>query len=288
MAEFEDDELFCNEKNVILKTQWEVTRNHLRYYLLKHLPQFQENTLILILCGKHGLPSGKLDETDEGLFHDFKPMEKLLCKDGHEELLRKQKIEISVQKIDDWFDNPQMGFECLSKNNERPIVLVLATCFSKVNELNDVLRSAGVFSFLRMAKDRAEFCNFFVLDSEQHEIIKKISDDHGKNDISQTKNVLLWGDNGTGKTLLLAEALLMRISFYIQMDMLDKVVVFVTSYNQDAQKLVTDVISKYLDDLGDKIQINYIGGLESVMKGKFEKKCSRPFLISSLFRSWAV
>ena len=70
---------------------------------------------------------------------------------------------------------------------------------------------------------------------------------------SRTKNVLLWGNHGTGKTLLLAEALRMKIGFYKNKKA--KFKIFVTSYMYGTL-LLEDYKQKFL--IGEDCDVRFM------------------------------
>ena len=103
----------------------------------------------------------------------------------------------------------------------RPIVLILASCWSHNSEISNILRSTGLYSVIRMIEDKADLTagRMFRLDDTQMEVIEKVKDDHTKNENPGSlgaKNVLLFGSHGTGKTILLTEIMLMRLAYYFK------------------------------------------------------------------------
>ena len=110
----------------------------------------------------------------------------------------------------------------LNQDESMEIFLVLAMCYSNVSITNDILRSAGIYSNLIISEDRGRTSKgrCLTLDKDQSLILKEVSDYHANFDDGQLlqenkpKNILLWGSSGTGKTLILAQLLLMRVSHY--------------------------------------------------------------------------
>ena len=53
--------------------------------------------------------------------------------------------------------------------NHNPTVISLSFCYTNVSELNDILRSAGIYTVLIMSKDRANITEgkYVILDSIQ-------------------------------------------------------------------------------------------------------------------------
>ena len=66
-----------------------------------------------------------------------------------------------------------------------PHVLIFASCFSQESEINDILRSEGLFSVLNVAAERGEITcgNVFKLEPEQQDVLKKIADNFKIKDV---------------------------------------------------------------------------------------------------------
>ena len=67
--------------------------------------------------------------------------------------------------------------EFLSK--QVPIVLILASCFSFKSQICDILRSTGLLTVFNVLEERGDITNgnMFLLDPEQQEFFKIISDE---------------------------------------------------------------------------------------------------------------
>ena len=89
----------------------------------------------------------------------------------------------------------------------RPTILSLASCHMNISELNDQLRSHGVYALLIMDNDRACITAGRLLqcDDEQAAFIQKVA--QGK-----PQNLFIWGSQGTGKTILALNCLAMKAS----------------------------------------------------------------------------
>ena len=63
---------------------------------------------------------------------------------------------------------------------DAPYVFILATCHSYINEVNNILRSYGLYAALRISEDRGELTNgrIFQLDEDQKHVLRKIVEDH--------------------------------------------------------------------------------------------------------------
>ena len=80
------------------------------------------------------------------------------------------------------------------------------------------------------------------LDEMQRYFIQKVAED-------QPKNIFLWGSSGTGKTLLLTQALNIKLSYYKKLGL--PINVFVSSYTFTDDQLMEDFRQKYLINLKD-------------------------------------
>ena len=140
--------------------------------------------------------------------------------------------------------------------------MFLAWCFTERSEINDILRSAGVYSALKLSENRSSLTGrYFVLDDAQKELIELIAKDHEQaqspGDLDY-KNVFLWGNSGTGKTVMLAELISMRISYYkrcMKVDKDFKLNVIVTAESAGSQ-LLEDLKTRYLSHLKKEANIN--------------------------------
>ena len=116
--------------------------------------------------------------------------------------------------------------------------------------LNNVLRAAGIYSVVILNKDRADITEdrCIELDKIQRKIVEVVAE-------NQPQNIFLWGSSGTGKTIMLAEALKMKISQYMKKGV--KLNIFVTSYMATPESQLMIVLKdKYLSHMppGHKVQ----------------------------------
>ena len=124
-----------------------------------------------------------------------------------------------------------------------PTVLLLAFCWSERSELQDILRSAGIYAAMVLSEDLKEVTQdrYVKLDPCQKKVIEEMAS-------RRWRNVFLWGTNGTGKTLMLCEGVKMKMSRCKQDGR--EVRVFVTTYEDKAAELLKDLKRKYLPNLG--------------------------------------
>ena len=234
--------MIISARDRITMRQW---RTHLAGAWERLMP---ENTRLLVLAGIHGQEDGRLGDRED-------PDEDAFVKDCHKQvnILKKAKDEQILQ------DNIVIEVEDIGKHKERnefdsdkfirkvrdfsPTVLLLAFCWSKLSELNDVLRSAGIYTGMVLKEERAQITEsrHVELDEGQKTVIMMIAE-------KKPQNIFLWGSIGAGKTLLLVEALLMKMSQYKREGR--QVNIIVTAFGSTSDSaLVEDFRNKYLSSL---------------------------------------
>ncbi len=179
--------------------------------LLKHWNHLMtDNARLLILGGNHGTKSGKLGQYSEKGDKALKKHVKRIHYEKDEDMSRRN-ISIVYDCISDYLDkdNRKPIGDSLAQVvvEHQPTLLMLASCHTSHSLLNDYFRSHGIYSIFILQKEREQFtegrCIF--LDEEQKSVLLKISE-------QKPKLVLLDGNFGTGKTVLLMEALRIKIS----------------------------------------------------------------------------
>ena len=98
---------------------------------------------------------------------------------------------------------------------------------------------------------------------------KKIYNKWRKADHHQLKNVLLAGSSGTGKTIVLAEALHMRIAYYMRKNVCLNIIIAV--FDGGANKLLKELQEKYFPSLKENkilerrgVNVEFFSGFESL------------------------
>ena len=131
----------------------------------------------------------------------------------------------------------------------RPIVVIFASCFSYHSEIKDYLCTQGVLASLTLNRDKGEITQgrIFALDSQQRDVLKKISNCI---DEDRLQHVFLTGSGGTGKTLLLVEILRMYLAYYKLKGIKTKVLVMTydNGISEDG-RLIEDLKTKYLSNM---------------------------------------
>ena len=189
---------FHVENGVIITTKEEVTVQHVFNYLTENLDKFRVGSEFITVCGVHGGENGKLGEADEDFRYDYEMMNRWFK--NHQKYSKQAKmvedrkyvmetvLEVSSEEAetqdgtyvlqDDSKAKLKTKFEeVLAK--QVPMVLILASCFSFKSQICDILRSTGLLTVINVLEERGEITNqnMFLLDPEQQEFFKIISDE---------------------------------------------------------------------------------------------------------------
>ena len=224
-----------------------------RKYLASHWDRLMpENTRLLVLAGIHGMKDGRLggrEDREDGFVEDSRSQLRVLQRAKAAEIAEK-KITMDVEDVGRHDDLGQLGE---AVRQFRPTVLVLAFCWSKESQLNDVLRAAGIYTAMTLREERAQITEsrLVELDQGQEDVVRKIAD-------QKSRNIFLWGSSGTGKTLMLVEALLMKISQYRREGRRVKVIVSSFLAYSDEDSLMVDFKQRYLTSLVDKENVSFV------------------------------
>ena len=130
-------------------------------------------------------------------------------------------------------------------------MLALAWCYSMKSDVSLVLRQKGILARMVIENDMREICNNpnAKLDYKQAEIIEKLANE-------KPRNVLLWGSSGTGKTIILTQALGIKASYFKRQN--KEMRIIVSSFGVkliQPKKLMAELQCKYLCHLKhEKIQ----------------------------------
>ena len=123
-----------------------------------------------------------------------------------------------------------------------PKVLALAWCYSMKSDVSTALRKKGILARMVIEHDLREICKNpnAKLDDRQAEIIEKVANEN-------PRNIILWGSSGTGKTILLTQALGIKASHFKRQNIEMRIIV--SSFGcleTQPKKLMEDMESKYL------------------------------------------
>ena len=287
------------ENNVILTTKDEISCQQTFNYLCMNLDRFRIGSEFVVVCGIHGAPDGEMREGDEDFryeyemifrwFHEQSKYQRRAPRNGKPfELVKKRQYQMgtvlevsSVENPDDegkykLDENSKLALKAQFERllvTKRPVVLILASCWSHGGEISGILRSCGIYSTIRLLQDQGDLTEgqFFKLDSNQNDILSIVAADHNQNDHNQlrSKNVFLYGSHGTGKTILLSEIFMMRIDYYNinRISLFKKIFVSFTAYSEDYQ-LLRDIKEKHNEILPNFIQYSDLKSLCHGMYGR--------------------
>ena len=212
-------EVFHVERNVIITANTEIDGHKLEKFLLNNLDKFQEKTDFIVLSGHHHEKNENdgtvsVGKTDSALTDGFDgALERLLqhskshsCKTDCQKCMWKAKkfknssIYIKTIKRDGKYIISEAGkgkikskFEDLL-TSKKPHVLIFASCFSHLSEINHTLRASGLYSCLLVSNERSDITLGKVchLDKEQQVLLQDVikEDDNG---IFLIKDVIIGG-----------------------------------------------------------------------------------------------
>ena len=212
-------EVFHVERNVIITANTEIDGKNLEKFLLNNLDKFQEKTDFIVLSGHHHEKNENdgtvsVGKTDSALTDGFDgALERLLqhsrsssCKTDCQKCMWKAKK----------FKNSSMYIKTIKKNgkyiitevgkgkikskfedlltSKKPHVLIFASCFSHLSEINRTLRSSGLYSCLLVSTERSEITLGKVchLDKEQQELLESVTEVDDENSFL-IKDVIISG-----------------------------------------------------------------------------------------------
>ena len=254
------DEVFVNEYMVILTSKIEIDCNEWLGYIKGNWENLmRKNTRFLTLAGIHGKENGMLGSRDNELLLDYDFAIKSLLK-IYKDDIKEKNIQIFLEDVGSHFNSSKLDEEKFVNvvKKHKPTIISLAFCFTDKSELNDILRASGIYSILILTQDKVNIMEdkYVVLDEAQRKIIEKVA-------LEQPKNIVLWGSSGTGKTLLLTQALSIKISHFKKQEYKGekyKLNVIISSYFAENNNvpLMQDLKTKYLSHLCNEEYVRFI------------------------------
>ena len=254
-----DDEepvVFYDEHLVIISSNEDINMLQWSEHLAENWDRLmKENTRLLVLAGVHGKEDGELGKNEikgrDNFVEDSKKQIERL-KRGFKDDIEKRNMEFSVRDVGSHRKRSELDSVAFiaAVKEFHPTMILLAFCWSHKSELNDVLRAAGVYSTLILREDLAQVTEsrYVHLDPGQRELIKKVASE-------KPRGVFLWGTSGSGKTLLLAEALKMRVS---QLRRMGQQVNVIISAMTNIDLLLSEIRAKYLPELTNMDNVRFL------------------------------
>ena len=267
------EKFFTNENLVIITSKDEVDAFQWKKYLETNWERLiRKNAKILVLAGIHGEKDGQLGNLDHNLFEDYQRQIKYFMGKSRkkppakisQDILDKN-VQFVLEDVGKSFNTTELDksklIQAVEKHN--PTIISLSFCYTNVSQLNEVFRSAGIYTVLIMSQDQAEITEdrYVILDPVQKQIIQQSA-------LQMPKNVFLWGSTGTGKTLILTQLLAMKISEYTKRGL--KLKVFVSSYMSGMKDsmLMNEFKNRYLKHLTSLNDMVQFIPFEQLCKGK--------------------
>ena len=186
---------------------------HYSRYLVNNwgrLVKNRKDSVFLIITGVHGGVTGDIGEPiDDGWMEDSEGQLTILQEKFHKEM-EENNISICLEDLGEYKETQLEEDKIINdikKHNQT--IIFLAFCYTQESELNDILRSAGIYTALILQEDSATLTEgrYVTLDSVQRSVVEQVSK-------KASRNLILYGSSGTGKTLLLCQVLEMRIGQY--------------------------------------------------------------------------
>ena len=207
------------ERNVIITANEKINGTKLEKFLLNNLDKFQEKTEFIVLSGHHHKINENnntisVGKTDHVLISGFNGAFKRLdhhskcsaCESNCQKCMWKGKkfensnVTIETNEISNKYVISETGkieikskFEALLLT-KKPHVLIFASCFSYMSEINHTLRASGLYSCLLVSIERSDITLGKVchLDKEQQVLLQNaIKEDD--NSIYLIKDVIIGG-----------------------------------------------------------------------------------------------
>ena len=201
-------EMFHMENNVIITSKCEISVQNVFNYLSKILDKFRVGSHFIVVCGVHGSKAGELKKYDEDFKYDYEMMFRWFK--NHKKYSTQAKIVderqyyfgtvLELNSVEDKTDEGKFLLTQDSKvaiKNEferilllnKPIVLILASCWSFGGEISNILRTSGLYSALNLSEERGIITSgkLFQLDKEQQELLRIVSND------PMIKDVIIFG-----------------------------------------------------------------------------------------------
>ena len=212
--------VFHVERNVIITANTEIDGKNLEKFLLNNLDKFQEKTDFIVLSGHHHEKNENdgtvsVGKTDSALTDGFDgALERLLqhskshsCKTDCQKCMWKAKkfknsnIFIKTIKRGGKYVISEAGKSIIKSKfkalltSTKPHVLIFASCFSHLSEINHTLRASGLYSCLLVSTERSEITLGKVchLDKEQQELLECVTEVDDENGQFLIKDVIIGG-----------------------------------------------------------------------------------------------
>ena len=176
-------------------------------YLTKNLDRFRVGSEFVVVCGVHGGEEGELMEGDDDFRYDYEMMFRWFKNrkryNRQVQVFEDRKYSSTVVEVNSIEHELEEGKYILDENSkhklktefervlslDKPIVLILASCWSFNSEISTILRAVGLYSAINLLEDRGDISagNMFQLDKDQKYLLQSVAFD------SKIKDVILIG-----------------------------------------------------------------------------------------------
>ena len=244
-------DIFRRDDKVIITSKRRISSLDCISYIRKEFEagKFRDGSILLILYGVHGHDDGEIGDKDKSLKISFEAIPKKIGK-KHPEILEKVKIE--MVDVGDHKDSTKLDEQALidAISKVEHTILFLAFCYTDRSRLNELLRSAGLYSILILTNDTIDTTNenCVILDKKQKEAIQTVAND-------QPKNIVIRGSSGSGKTLLASQFVMMKHAFYMNKfgiilaeDAYNRIKVLVCTYSKEVLPLTEAIQDELFGD----------------------------------------
>ena len=173
------DHIINVENNVILTTKDEINVQQVFNYLTKNLDRFRVGSEFIVVCGVHGGEEGELMEGDEDFRYEYEMMFnwfKNCMKYYHQvQVVEDRQYSGTIVEVNSVEHESEEGKYILDENSknilktefervvslDKPIVLVLASCWSFNSEISNILREVGIYSAINLLEELPIFFDIF-------------------------------------------------------------------------------------------------------------------------------
>jgi len=274
----EEDDLvsrsFSSEDFVIITSTRAIDAVTQKVYLLRHWDKLcTKNARLALLTGIHGLPDGSIKRDDKNDLDYFPLNFNTFIIEGKKADLKAKNAVIKMINLGDYMtDINKVDDDKLVRDIEEyePTKIILAFCNTKCSELNDLFRSSGIYSYVIMRNDREKISGgrCFMLDHEQRDALKTYIE-------KKLRNLFLWGSSGTGKTILLVEALKVKIATLKKEGR--KMKIYVTTFKKNETTFLRNKLkNEYLMNIQEDFTVTSIQELSTDLKLNIQFNKTQP------------
>ena len=188
---------FATENMVIITSTKPIQMLEWREHLLDHWEEvMKENTRLLVVSGTHGCQDGQLGDNETEKEGFVKQSVRFVegFKKRRKQDIEEKNIVIEVMDISKHKEGRKVEEEFITVLKQfDPTVLLLGFCWSERSELQDILRSAGIYAAMILSEDLKEVTQdrYVKLDPCQKEVIEEMVSKRWRKSSSQSSRSLI-------------------------------------------------------------------------------------------------